>query len=77
MKAHDGRYRHGTRPALSPRETEVLALVATGCTNDAVARRLGLLPNTVKSYLKSAMKKLDATNRVQAVNRARQAGLIG
>ncbi|CAM02331.1 GAF domain-containing protein [Saccharopolyspora erythraea NRRL 2338] len=77
VKAHDGRYRHGTRPALSPRETEVLALVATGCTNDAVARRLGLLPNTVKSYLKSAMKKLDATNRVQAVNRARQAGLIG
>ncbi|GAA2796316.1 helix-turn-helix transcriptional regulator [Saccharopolyspora taberi] len=69
---------HQPRPAvsLSPRETEALALVAAGCTNDEIAHRLGLLPNTVKSYLKSAMKKLDATNRVQAVNRAREAGLI-
>ena len=61
---------------LAPRETESLALVATGCTTDEVALRLGLQPNTVKSYLKSAMKKLDSTNRMQAVNRAREAGLI-
>jgi len=54
----------------------VLAEVARGCTNDEVAEALGLLPNTVKSYLKSAMRKLGATNRVQAVNLARAAGAL-
>ncbi|UOE22107.1 LuxR family transcriptional regulator [Thermobifida halotolerans] len=62
---------------LSPREVDVLAEVAVGRTNDEVAAVLGLLPNTVKSYLKSAMRKLDATNRVQAVHRARETGLLG
>lgn len=61
---------------LSPREREVLAEVARGCTNDEVAEALGLLSNTVKSYLKSAMRKLGATNRVQAVNLARAAGAL-
>lgn len=61
---------------LSPRELDVLAEVAVGRTNDEVAAALGLLPNTVKSYLKSAMRKLGASNRVQAVHRARTAGLL-
>ncbi|WP_326565585.1 helix-turn-helix transcriptional regulator [Amycolatopsis rhabdoformis] len=62
---------------LSPRELDVLRLVSEGCTNDEISERLGLLPNTVKSYLKHAMRKLDVTNRIQAVNRARAAGLLG
>lgn len=62
--------------ALTPREVDVLRCVSEGCTNDETAARLGLLPNTVKSYLKHAMRKLDVTNRVQAVNRARSAGLL-
>ncbi|MGW7537960.1 LuxR C-terminal-related transcriptional regulator [Amycolatopsis sp. NPDC054798] len=62
--------------ALTPREVDVLRLVSEGCTNDEISDRLGLLPNTVKSYLKHAMRKLAVSNRVQAVNRARAAGLL-
>lgn len=65
------------RVQLTPRETAVLAEVAAGCTNAVAAERLGLLPNTVKSYLKSAMRKLGAHNRVQAITAAREAGVIG
>jgi DNA-binding CsgD family transcriptional regulator len=65
-----------TRVRLSPRELDVLRLVSTGCTNDEISASLGLQPNTVKSYLKHAMRKLDAANRIQAVNRARAAGLL-
>ncbi|MBB4688918.1 helix-turn-helix transcriptional regulator [Amycolatopsis jiangsuensis] len=61
---------------LTPREIDVLRLAGEGCTNEDISTRLGLLPNTVKSYLKHAMRKLDAANRVQAVNRARAAGLL-
>jgi len=62
--------------ALSPREVDVLAQVALGRTNREAADELGLLPNTVKSYLKTAMRKLDANNRVQAITAAREAGVL-
>ncbi len=61
---------------LSPREVDVLAQVARGCSNQEAADNLGLLPNTVKSYLKTAMRKLQATNRVQAITAAREAGVL-
>lgn len=61
---------------LAPRELAVLQQIATGCSNAEAARRLGLLPNTVKSYLQSAMRKLGVNNRVQALLAAREAGLI-
>ncbi|WP_307801908.1 helix-turn-helix transcriptional regulator [Actinomadura violacea] len=64
------------RPALAPREVDVLAYVAIGCTNAEAADRLGLLPETVKSYLRSAMRKLDAHTRLEAVASARRAGLL-
>ncbi|MFF5263583.1 LuxR C-terminal-related transcriptional regulator [Actinomadura viridis] len=64
------------RPALSPRELDVLAYVAIGCTNAQAARQLGLLPGTVKSYLRSAMRKLNSHTRMEAVNEARRAGLL-
>ncbi|MBA8950795.1 response regulator transcription factor [Actinomadura namibiensis] len=63
-------------PLLSPRELDVLAQVAVGCTNAEAARRLGLLPETVKSYLRSAMRKLDSHTRLEAVTAARRAGLL-
>jgi LuxR family transcriptional regulator, regulator of acetate metabolism len=61
---------------LTPREIDVLAQVAIGCTNQQAADNLGLMPNTVKSYLKSAMRKLNVENRVQAMLAARDAGLL-
>ncbi|KUJ70934.1 response regulator [Streptomyces albus subsp. albus] len=61
---------------LSPREVDVLACVALGATNAAAAERLGLRPETVKSYLRSSMRKLGAHTRLQAVVEARRAGLL-
>lgn len=61
---------------LSPREIDVLAQVAVGCGNAEVARRLSIRLDTVKSYLKSAMSKLDCHNRGEAVFVARRAGLL-
>lgn len=61
---------------LSPREVDVLAQVALGCSNAEVARRLSLLPETVKAYLRSTMRKLDAHTRFEAVVTARRRGLL-
>ncbi|MFG2139661.1 LuxR C-terminal-related transcriptional regulator [Streptomyces sp. NPDC048650] len=66
----------GAGPVLSPREVDVLACVASGATNASVAERLGLRPETVKGYLRSAMRKLGAHTRLQAVVAARRAGAL-
>jgi LuxR family transcriptional regulator, regulator of acetate metabolism len=63
-------------PALSPRELDVLAMVAVGCGNAEAARRLGLLPETVKSYLRNAMRKLGTHGRVETVVAARRLGFL-
>ncbi|GLF97953.1 helix-turn-helix transcriptional regulator [Streptomyces yaizuensis] len=62
--------------ALAPREVDVLACVAAGSTNAAAAERLGLRPETVKGYLRAAMRKLGAHTRLEAVVAARRAGLL-
>lgn len=64
------------RVPLTPRELEVLGAVALGYGNAEVARRLFLGVETVKSYLKSAMAKLDSRTRSEAVHRARSVGLL-
>ncbi|ELS57637.1 putative LuxR family transcriptional regulator [Streptomyces viridochromogenes Tue57] len=68
------------RPApgvtLAPRELDVLACVAAGSTNAVAAERLGLGAETVKGYLRSAMRKLGAHTRGEAVVAARRAGLL-
>ncbi|MGJ5752510.1 LuxR family GAF modulated transcriptional regulator [Streptomyces puniciscabiei] len=61
---------------LAPRELDVLSWVAAGATNAAVAERLGLRAETVKGYLRSAMRKLGAHTRGEAVTAARRAGLL-
>ncbi|MFD0027000.1 response regulator transcription factor [Streptomyces sp. NPDC127172] len=61
---------------LTPREVDVLACVATGATNAVTAERLGLRPETVKAYLRSAMRKLGAHTRLEAVVASRRAGLL-
>lgn len=63
-------------PPLAPRELDVLAQVALGKQNARIARQLGLTESTVKSYLSSAMRKLEAESRYEAVVAARRAGLI-
>ena len=61
---------------LAPRELDVLAWVALGYTNGEVASEMGIAVETVKSYLRSAMRKLHARTRTQAVVAARRAGLL-
>ncbi len=63
-------------PALTPREEQVLRLMARGLTNKAIARELGLSPETVKDYLLGAFRKLEVRDRVSAVRRAGELGLV-
>jgi len=64
----------GAGPA--PREVDVLACVAAGATNAMTAERLGVTSETVKGYLRSAMRKLGARTRGEAVVAARRAGWL-
>jgi DNA-binding CsgD family transcriptional regulator len=66
----------GPTVGLSPRELDVLCAAAAGCRNREIAQRLSLTPSTVKSYLRSAMTKLDSNNRMDAVRVARRHGLL-
>jgi LuxR family transcriptional regulator, regulator of acetate metabolism len=62
--------------SLTPREVDVVSCVAGGGTNAAVAARTGLRPETVKAYLRSAMRKLGTHTRLETVVAARRAGII-
>lgn len=62
-------------PELTPREHEVLALIAQGLTNDQIAARLVISPKTTRNHVSNIFSKLEVTDRVQAVLRARDAGL--
>jgi DNA-binding NarL/FixJ family response regulator len=66
----------GPAPSLSPREAEVLRQVAAGQTNKAIALQLGISEHTVKFHLGSAMTKLGAASRAEAVALAIRRGLI-
>jgi DNA-binding NarL/FixJ family response regulator len=64
------------RTMVGRREYDVLRRVAIGETNHEIAEAMNLSPNTVKAYLRNLMQKLDARNRVEAISRAREAGLL-
>ena len=72
----DGTEPEPTDVVLSPRETDVLSHVALGCSNAEIAQRLSVGAETVKSYLRSAMSKLDVHSRHEAVVAARKSGLL-
>jgi DNA-binding NarL/FixJ family response regulator len=62
--------------ALTPREREVVALVAHGLSNDEIAQAMVLSPTTAKTHVSRAMIKLGARDRAQLVVFAYQAGLV-
>lgn len=69
--------RSGGRSAtLSPREREVLRRMATGASNAAIARGLGISENTVRNHVHAVLAKLGATNRTDAVAVAARRGLV-
>jgi LuxR family maltose regulon positive regulatory protein len=61
---------------LSERELEVLRLVAEGCSNAEISTRLVIALSTTKRHLNHILGKLDASNRTQAVMKARESGLL-
>ncbi|HET9250437.1 MAG TPA: response regulator transcription factor [Actinomycetota bacterium] len=75
-RARFAREASGARASLSERELEVLRRAALGLTVGQVARRLGISPRTVETHLTNAYRKLGARNRVQAIARASELGLV-
>jgi DNA-binding NarL/FixJ family response regulator len=67
---------HTPRIPLTPRETEVLSLVAKGLSNGEVGARIGRTEGTVKVHLKNILQKLEATDRTEAVTTALRRGFI-
>ena len=61
---------------LTPRELEVLTLLAEGASNKAIAHRLGISVHTAKFHVRSVLNKLDAVGRTDAVAHAARLGLI-
>ncbi|MCW1401239.1 response regulator transcription factor [Novosphingobium sp. MW5] len=62
--------------AISTREVEVLDLLAEGCPNKVIARRLAISPNTVKTHVARLFEKLEATNRTEAIAKARALDIL-
>jgi DNA-binding NarL/FixJ family response regulator len=69
------RYAHGAFPELTPRERDVLDLLAAGRRNSVIARDLSLSEKTVRNHLSSILGKLQVADRSEAIVRAREAGL--
>jgi DNA-binding NarL/FixJ family response regulator len=72
----DGRPFAGTDRALSPRELEVLQMMAEGIANKTIAARLSISEHTVKFHVASILEKLGAESRTEAVTRGLRRGLI-
>lgn len=68
---------HALVEPLSPREMEILRLVATGASNRDIADTLVIAEGTVKNHLTNILGKMEVKDRMQAVIKAREYGLIG
>ena len=77
LAAPDGAAPHDSEQlaVLTPREREMVALVATGLSNQEIAERMFLSPFTVRAHVQRAMTKLDARDRAQLVVIAYRTGL--
>jgi ATP/maltotriose-dependent transcriptional regulator MalT len=64
------------RFGITPREHEILQLIAAGLSTREIADRLGVSENTVKTHTSRLLAKLQARRRTQAVQRAKEAGLL-
>jgi DNA-binding NarL/FixJ family response regulator len=67
----------GDTAALSPREVEVLGLIARGYNRKDIARALSITPNTAAGYIKAVYRKLEVSGRAEATLRAVERGLVG
>ncbi|HEX7001560.1 MAG TPA: response regulator transcription factor [Trueperaceae bacterium] len=67
---------HVALPELTPREEEALTLLGRGYSNKAIAKEMDLSPETVKDHLERVFHKLDVRDRLSAVKRATELGLL-
>ncbi|HEX4902437.1 MAG TPA: HD domain-containing phosphohydrolase [Acidimicrobiales bacterium] len=74
---HRGSRSRGGSAGLTARESEVLALLASGLPNKGIARQLGISPKTVGNHVEHVYTKLGVTNRAGAALLAMQHGLVG
>ncbi|HEY8644142.1 MAG TPA: response regulator transcription factor [Candidatus Dormibacteraeota bacterium] len=61
---------------LTPREQQILSLLATGANNRAIAAQLGIAYGTVRTHVRSLLEKLESSSRLQAVSTARERRLL-
>ena len=74
--AFDGNPQAQAALGISPRELAVLQELAMGRSNKEIAARLNVSPNTVKTHIAHVFEKLQAKRRTDAINRARELGLL-
>jgi DNA-binding NarL/FixJ family response regulator len=74
--AFDGSPKAQAALDISPRELEVLLEIAAGRSNKEIAANLNVSPNTVKTHVARLFEKLGAKRRTDAINRARELGIV-
>jgi len=74
--AFDGNPKAQQELGISPRELDVLREIAAGRSNKEIAAQLNVSPNTIKTHAARLFEKLGATRRVDAINRARELGIV-
>ena len=72
----DGNPKAQAALSISARELEVLKEIASGHSNKEIAARLNLSPNTIKTHLARLFEKLGAKRRTDAINKARELGIV-
>ena len=74
--AFDGNAKAQAALGISPRELEVLHEIAAGRSNNEIAARLNVSPHTVKTHVARLFEKLEASRRTEAINKARELGIV-
>ncbi len=74
--AFDGNPKARAALGISPRELTILQELAAGRSNKEIAANLNVSPNTVKTHVARLFEKLDARRRTDAINKARELGIV-
>jgi len=72
----DGNPKAQAALGISPRELDVLREIAAGHSNKEIAAHLNVSPNTIKTHVSRLFEKLDAKSRTDAINKARELGIV-
>jgi DNA-binding CsgD family transcriptional regulator len=72
----DGNAKAQAALGISPRELAVLHEIAAGRSNNEIAAQLNVSPHTVKTHVARLFEKLDARRRTEAINKARELGIV-